>query len=159
METPTVETQIAGFIASYTPEMASAIHACRSRMRSHFPRGFELVFENYNALVFGFAPSPRTADALISIAAYPRWVTLFFLNGTTLHDPTALLEGSGRQVRRITLNTPDDLDSAPVRALVAQAIKTVEPALAAAPALTTIVKSISAKQRPRRPAEKNGARR
>ncbi len=146
-----VEVRIAEFIARYTPEMAAAIAACRKRMQALFPRGFELIYDNYNALVFGYSPTQRTPDAFMSLAAYPRWVTLFVLQGVDLADPESLLQGVGVQVRGIPLESPAQIDSPPVRALIAQAMAPVAAALAAAPELCPVVKSVSAKQRSRRP--------
>ena len=145
------ESRITEFIGKYTPEVATTIAGCRERLRALFPRGYELVFDNYNALVFGFAPSEKSSESFLSIAAYPRWVTLFFLNGATLRDPGKLLQGSGSQVRGIRLNTPDDLDRDGIKMLIAQAISPIAGALNAAPPLETIVKLVSLKQRPRRP--------
>ena len=146
-----METRIATFLDKYSAEVASELRDARIRLRAKFPRGFELVFDNYNALVFAFSPSERTSDAFISVAGYPRWVTLFFLRGADLDDPAGLLEGQGKQVRSIRLKRPEDLNSREVEALIVQAIRPHATALLAAPELTTIVKSVSAKQRPRRP--------
>ena len=126
----------------------------RARLRSFFPRGFELVFDNYNALVFGISTTERAKEAFISVAGYPKWLTLFFLYGTQLRDSKGLLEGSGKQVRSIRLKTPEDINKTEVEALIAQAIRPHESALQAAPPLTTTIKMIVAKQRPRRPASK-----
>jgi hypothetical protein len=145
------ETRIADFVAKYTPEMAASIVACRSKLRALFPRGFELIYDNYNALVFGFAPSEKTSESFLSIAAYPRWITLFFLNGATLPDPHKLLQGSGTQVRGVRLASPADLDSPKIRQLIALARTPVASALSQAPPLITVIKLVSAKQRPRRP--------
>jgi len=46
--------------------------------------------------LFGIAASERSTDSFISIAGYPRWVTLFFLDGKDLDDPQGLLEGQGK---------------------------------------------------------------
>jgi len=151
MNSPAAERQIAGFVAKYTPEIILAIQASRQRMHALFPRGFELVYDNYNALVFGFSPSERSSGAFISLAAYPRWVTLFFLHGASLNDPEKLLRGTGGQVRSIRLAAPEDIDGPPVKALIKQAMEPVAAALAGAPVLSAVIKSISAKQRPRRP--------
>ena len=151
MNTASVESRIAEFIAKYTPEMAIDIAACRQKLRSLFPRGYELVFDNYNALVFGIAPAEKTREAFISIAAYPRWITLFFLNGATLTDPNELLQGSGIQVRGIKLTTPSDIDKPDVRALITQACAPVAQDLDEAPPMHTVIKLVSTKQRARRP--------
>ena len=145
------EARLAEFIGRYAPEIARSIKGCRAKLHGLFPRGYELVYDNYNALVFGFGPTERASAAVLSLAAYPRWVTLFFLKGTTLKDPESLLRGGGNQVRGITLESPEDIDKPAVRALIAQALDPLEAALAHAPPLVTIVKSESAKQRPRRP--------
>lgn len=152
MSDAAIERRIETFVARYTPAIAAQLRDARQRLRSHFPRGVEMVFDNYNALVFGIGPTERTRESFISIAGYPKWVTLFFLDGAGLDDPDGLLEGDGKQVRGIRLKTPADLDAAPVRALIEQAIAPYRPALAAAPPLSTVIKAEVARQRPRRPA-------
>jgi len=146
------DARIEAFIAKYTPEIAAQLRDARRRLRARFPRGVEMVFDNYNALVFGIGPSDRTRESFISIAGYPKWVTLFFLDGAGLADPAGLLEGDGRQVRGIRLKTPADLDSPAVDALIAQAVAPHAAALAAAAPLSTVIKAEAGRQRPRRPA-------
>ena len=86
------------------------------------PAATELVYDNYNALVFGFGPTDRASEAILSLALYPRWVTVFFLRGAELPDPENLLQGTGRQVRSIRLGAASDLQSPAVEALIAEAI-------------------------------------
>ncbi len=119
-------------------------------MRALFPRRHELGFDNYNALVFGISATGRTTDAFVSIAAYPRRVTLFLLHGRDLSDPEGLLEGTGKQVRGVRLGDATDLDRPAVLALTAEAA--AAHATAFASALTTTIRTVVEKQRPRRPA-------
>jgi hypothetical protein len=147
-----VESQIDAFLAKYTPEIEARLRAARARLRAAFPRGVEMVFDNYNALVFGIGPTERTSDSFISIAGYPRWVTLFFLRGAELDDPAGLLEGGGSQVRGVRLTEAGDLDRPEIAALIAQASGPHLPALQAAQPLHTVVKMVARRQRPRRPA-------
>lgn len=151
MKVRSTDNQIAQFIGKYTPELQMQLIECRAKLRSRFPRGYELVYDNYNALVFGISPSERASDALVSIAGYPKWVTLFFLHGAKLNDPKHLLQGEGTQVRSIRLANPTQLDEPAIQSLIAQAVAPHKSDFREAPPLTTIVKSISAKQRPRRP--------
>ena len=146
----TAEQQLASFLAKYTPEMQKAAKAARTKMRALFPRAIELVYDNYNALVIGYGPTEKASDAVCSIAIYPRWVTLFFLNGTKLRDPQKLLGGSGKIVHQIRLGDAGDLDLPAVRALVAQAIGRSDVPFDGPRKL--VIKAVSAKQRPRRPA-------
>ncbi len=152
MNVPAIESQISAFLKKYTPAIEGQLREARVRFRAKFPRGFELVYDNYNTLVFAISPTERTSDAFLSVVGYPKWVTLFFLNGKDLRDPNGLLEGQGKQVRSIRLKQPADINTAQVEALIAQAVLRHKAAFLAAPVLTTIVKLVSAKQRPRRPA-------
>ena len=77
LKSPSVEVQLSGFIGKYTPEIALAIRACRKKVHAIIPRGYELVYDNYNALVSGFGPTERPSEAIFSIVVYPRWVSLF----------------------------------------------------------------------------------
>ena len=153
MSAKTATAQLAGFIAKFTPEVAAAAKEALARMRRRWPGAIELVYDNYNALAIGFAPSERASDAVFSIAVFPRWVSLCFLQtGTQLTDPKRLLKGSGNRVRHIRLESPADIDSADVRALMKEALELAEvkiPRRAAKPRI--LIRSVSAKQRPRRP--------
>ncbi|MFG6485489.1 hypothetical protein ACG04R_02325 [Roseateles sp. BYS78W] len=152
MPTDPTARQVADLIARYTPEMADAITACRRKLCARVPRGYELVYDNYNALAIGYAWADKASASLVSIAAYPRWVTLFFLYGKDLPDPDGLLEGDGVRVRSIRLDAPGDLDRPAVRRLLDLALAPHEADFAAAPPLKTVIKAITARQRERRPA-------
>ncbi len=146
------ENQIAEFLAKYTPEMVASGKDARARMRQAIPGGFEFVYDNYNALVFGYGPSDRPSEAVLSLALMPKWVTLCFLKGTKLADPKKLLRGSGNVVRNVRLGGPGDLDDPYISGLIGDAIAAASPVFpndGAAP--RTVIRSVSAKQRPRRP--------
>jgi Domain of unknown function (DU1801) len=144
------EKKIESFLKKYSPEIATELRAGRKRLHKLFPRGYELIYDNYNALVFAFSASERATDLVLSIAGYPKWVTLFFANGATLSDPYKLLQGSGSRIRGVRLTSADDLDDPQVLALIKQAQSMKAAELRAAKPLQTVVRSISAKQRPRR---------
>jgi len=141
--------QLKAFIAKFDAKDQRLIRAARSAMRKRLPTAHELVYDNYNALVIGFGPTEKASDAVISLALYPRWVTLFFLCGATLPDPLALLKGSGKQVRSIRLETASILDTPGVRALLDAALAEADPPMPSRGRV--IIKSVSAKQRARRP--------
>lgn len=151
MTATSTDSQIADFLDRYTPAIAAQLREARTRLCAYFPRGFELVFDNYNALVFAISPTERSQDAFVSVAGYPKWVTLFFLHGTALDDPAKLLQGDGKQVRSIRLKSPADLDAPAIAALIRQAVNAHQAELGAAPPISTVIKAVVAKQRPRRP--------
>jgi hypothetical protein len=149
--------QLASFIAKYDPEVARVAEEVLDKMRIHFPTALELVYDNYNALAIGFVPSERTSDAIFSIVLYPKWVTLFFLQAKGLSDPSGILRGSGKVVRHIVLPSQELLEDPAVQDLMRQAQDLAKVPFDPSGAHRLIIKSISAKQRPRRPATKSAA--
>ena len=143
--------RIEHFIGKYPPDIASGLTAARARMRSRVLRGYEWVYDNYNALVFAYGPVGHAREAVLSLAAYPRWVTLFLLQGADLEDPHAVLRGNGGSVRSVRLVRPGQLDEPALAALIEAALAPHSAAFAAAPPLRTVIESVSARQRPRRP--------
>jgi hypothetical protein len=152
MTDPSPARLLEGFLARYSPEVAKAAKAALRRLRPLFPGAFELVYDNYNALAIGFSPTGRASDVVVSIAVYPRWVSLFFLRGAALPDPERVLRGGGRQVRHVVLQPVGVLESPAVQRLLRQAITRSAKPLDKARRRTLVIKSVSTKQRPRRPA-------
>jgi hypothetical protein len=142
--------QVAGFIAKFDPRIARIIRAARARLRRLFPTAVELVYDNYNALAIGFAPNERTSEVFVSVAGYARGVTLYFMRGRSLPDPHRLLQGEGNQGAFIRLDEAGRIDEPAVRALLAAAVRQGTTPLPKTGRGRTIVKSVSAKQRPRR---------
>jgi hypothetical protein len=147
----TAESELAGFIAEFSPEMQDRIRACRSKLRARFPDAVELVYDNYNFLVIGFGPTLRASDAILSLAAHARGMNLCFLQrGPELPDPSSILRGSGKVARNVVLDSPDDLDRPEVMALINAALERAATPMSASKGAEVIIKSVSAKQRPRR---------
>jgi hypothetical protein len=151
MSEPSPAKQLDGFIAKFTPELAKQIRAAVKKMRARFPTAQVLIYDNYNALAIGFGPSERASEAVFSIAAYPKWISLFFLQATKLKDPKRLLQGSGKVAKHIVLTELALLDDRDVAALMDAALKTAKVPLPSIGKGKLVIKSISAKQRPRRP--------
>jgi hypothetical protein len=147
------EQQLASFIAKFTPEVASVTHSILARMRERYPTAVELVYDNYNALAIGFGATERSSQAIFSIAVFPKWVSLFFLNARDLPDPDNLLQGQGKVARHIRLPSAARLDELSVKKLMQEATARAAVPFAPQGAPRTIIKSISVKQRPRRPGE------
>ena len=144
--------QWAAFLSKYDPASAARAKAAVARLRKYVPGAVELVYDNYNALVVGFGPSERASEAILSIALYPRWVTLFFLQGARLDDPARLLKGAGTRVRHVILSDVAILDEPALRGLIRQAIATAPRPIDVRVPRRMVIRSVSARQRPRRPA-------
>ena len=69
----------------------------------HYPQCNELIYDNYNAVAFGWSPTDRVGHTFCSIAAgrTSHNVHFGFYWGTELSDPKKLLLGDGNQYRYI----------------------------------------------------------
>lgn len=148
---PAAQAQLDGFIDKFTPAVAALTRALMARAAAQLPGAVIPVYDNYNALAIGFGASDRVKDVIFSLAVMPRWVTLCFTWGVKLDDPKGLLKGEGSQVRHIRLLTAEAWDSPDVQALVGQALAQAERPIDPAGQGGIVIKSVSAKQRPRRP--------
>jgi hypothetical protein len=146
------KARLDGFLATYSPHVAALGRAAYKKMRQLLPGAFELVYDNYNALVIGFSPTERPSDAIFSIALYPRWVNLFFLDeGASLPDPHGLLKGSGKIVRGLRLESAADLDKPAVRALIGEALARADTPMDRTRRNQIVIRAVSARKRRRRP--------
>jgi len=143
------ETQLASFIAKFDPLVATKIRALRAALRKRLPAANELVYDNYNFFVIGFATTERTSTALFSLAANAHGIGLHFYWGATLPDPHKILQGSGSQNRFVRLPESSALADPKIVALLNDAVAQAKVPLGKTPGYT-VVKSVSAKQRPRR---------
>src|SRR3569832_1678157 len=113
-----------------------------------------MVYDNYNALVCGFCPTERPSEAILSLAIFPRYVSLCFLQGARLPraaDPGRRLQGAGSVVRHVRLADASTLDEPEVRALIDAALAYAAVPLDPRGPYRLVIKSVSPKQRPRRP--------
>jgi hypothetical protein len=145
-----VEWQLKDFIAKFEPRHQKLIRAVRKELRKRFPTAYELVYDNYNFFVIGYSATERTSDAIFSVAAAANGLGLCFIHGAALPDPKKILLGSGGQTRFIRLESAEVLMRPDVEALISAAITRAKTPLPASGRGKLIIKSVSAKQRPRR---------
>ena len=144
------ERQLKSFIAKFEPKHQKLIRAVRKALRHRFPTAYELAYDNYNFFVIGYGSTERPSDAIVSMAAGANGVGLCFIHGAKLPDPHKLLLGSGNQTRFIRLESVDVLARPEVEALIVAAIARAKTPLPARGRDRLIIRSVSAKQRPRR---------
>src|ERR1700678_2813516 len=147
MSDPTPAQQLGSFLAKFDPRVAASARAALAQLRKKLPGAIELVYDNYNALAIGFGPGEKTSEAIFSIAVFPRWISLFFLQGVGLEDPDRLLKGTGKVARHVVLPRLDALDDPRLLALMEQAVEKARVPFPAQGQRRLVIKSISAKQR------------
>jgi Domain of unknown function (DU1801) len=143
--------QLDSFLAKYNPGISSLARRTLLKMRKRLAGSLEMVYDNYNALVIGFVPNERPSDAIFSIALYPDHVSLCFLQGAGIPDPKHRLLGSGNVARHVRIESAATLDDPEIVSLMNAALHRAKVPLDPKKPRRLIIKSISAKQRPRRP--------
>lgn len=144
------EKQLRGFLSKFAPAHQKLIRAVRGVLRKRFPTADELVYDNYNFFVIGYGPAERPSDAILSIAAAANGVGVCFIRGATLPDPKRVLRGSGKQTRFLRVPSADVLKRPEVEALMTAAAARARTPLRSRGRGRLVIRSVSAKQRPRR---------
>ena len=144
------EQQLQNFIGKFEPKHQAVIRAARKKLRKRFPTATELAYDNYNFFVIGFGPNERPSDCIVTIAAAANGVGLCFVRGASLPDPEKVLLGSGKQTRFVRLPSANVLGRPAVQTLLSVAAERAETPLPASGCGRLVIRSVSAKQRPRR---------
>ena len=146
------EAQLKDFISKFDPRHQRLIRSFRKTLRSRFPTANELVYDNYNFFVIGYCSTERPSDCIVSIAAGANGVSLSFYYGAGLPDPHHVLSGSGNQNCFVRLDSEATLRRPEIQALISAAASQAKTPLRESGKGQLIIRSISAKQRPRRSA-------
>ena len=146
------EKQLAGFVGKFSPPNQRLIRSVRRALRRRFPTAHELVYDNYNFFVIGYCSTERPSDCLISLAADANGLGVCFTHGAKLPDPKKILSGAGKQTRFLRLESAGVLARPEVEALLRAAVEEAKVPFPATGQRQLIIRSVSAKQRPRRKA-------
>lgn len=144
------EAQVETFIDKFEPASAALIRDLREALRRRFPDAVEMVWDNYNFLVFGYGPADRPSDYVVSLAAAANGVSLSFNRGAELQDPDAVLQGSAKVNRFIRLPTANVLARPEVEAMITRACELNGTPRPWSGEGRLVVRGVAAKQRPRR---------
>jgi hypothetical protein len=149
------EEQLRCFIEKFEPKHQAIIRNARKKLRKRFPTATEFAYDNYNFFVIGFGPNEHPSHCFVTIAAAFNGVGLCFVRGASLPDPEKILLGSGKQTRFIRLPSADVLDHSAVQRLLSVAAKRAQNPLPLTGHGKLVIRSVSAKQRPRRKLRKD----
>ena len=144
------EKQLQSFIGKFEPKHQALIRAVRKILRKRLPTAKELVWDNYNFFVIGYSATERPSDSIVQIAAAANGVGLAFYHGADLPDPHKILQGSGTQNRFVRVESSETLNRPEVKALIDAAEAQAKTPFPKSGGRKVIIRSISAKQKPRR---------
>lgn len=149
----TEREQLQRMVARFEPAIAGLAKKALGKVRKLTPGAVEMVYDNFNALVIGFAPGERPSEAVFSIVLYPNCVNLFFVQGKGLPDPAKRLRGSGNQVRSIRLESAATLDEPEILELLNVALYRAKVPFDPKQKGRLVIRAISKKRKPRRPGQ------
>jgi hypothetical protein len=117
----TIEKTLWEVLSDRTDKVVEIALAARKSVLKAATGCSEFVGETYCVLnLFSF--TGKHGQAFIHIATYSNHVNLGFSHGTQLDDPEGLLEGTGKLIRHIRLNSKSQLRSKSVKDLIANAV-------------------------------------
>jgi hypothetical protein len=140
------------FLLPYPDKVKAAALWLRDFVWDIYPDTNELIYDNYNAVAFGWSPTDKAGDVFCSIAVFSDHVNFGFNRGVDIDDPGNMLLGDGSQYRYIKVKHKEDFPEWYIKQLLQEAyqnsISRMKPVKN--PVMgETIVKSISpVKRRP-----------
>ena len=140
------------FLKPFSNEIRETVLKLRDFVWEQYPQTNELIYDNYNALAFGWSPTDKVGHTFCSIAVgrTSKNIHFGFYWGSEVNDPKKILLGEGNQYRYILVDNFKTFPKAYMRKLVANAYdnsiaKVKDPGLILHG--LTVTKSVSLKKR------------
>src|ERR1700737_3925313 len=111
------------FLKPYDREIRDLALQLRALVLEEMAPCYENIYDAYSAVAIGYGTSERLGDGIFHIAVYSKHVNLGFNDGATLADPKGILQGTGNQIRHITIKIPADLARPEIRSYIRRALK------------------------------------
>ncbi len=152
-------TDLLKFLKPFSTEIQEIVLSLRVFVWDLYPQANELIYDNYNALAFGWSPTDRVNHTFCSIAVgrTSKNIHFGFYWGSEISDPKKLLIGEGKQYRYILVPRLEEFPWAYIKKLVKEgyqnSLKKVKDKKQIMSG-QTITKSISAAKRTLKPKKK-----
>ena len=140
------------FLKSFPEDVKETVWWLRDFVWTLYPKTNELIYDNYNALAFGWSVTEKLGHTFCSIAVgrTSRNIHFGFYWGSQITDPENKLLGKGNQYRYILVKSKEDFPKDYIKKLLKEAyansfakVKDKKQIIQGA----TITKSISEKKR------------
>ncbi|MFL5752886.1 MAG: hypothetical protein ACJ76F_05720 [Bacteroidia bacterium] len=150
------------FLRPFGTEITELVMWMRGFFWDLYPKANELIYDNYNALAFGWSPTEKVGHTFCSIAVgrTGKNVHFGFYWGSELSDPERRLLGNGNQYRYLLIRDQKSFPKTYLKELIKEAwlnslSKVKEPTQIVNG--KTIVKSVSLSKRKKKVAGKKAA--
>jgi hypothetical protein len=102
----------------FDPRVQRLMLRAREYVWRHFKPKTEAVFEAKYTGVVWYGVGGKMKERTVYTAGFTSHVNIGFLHGASLPDPHRILKGKGAQMRHVQIKGPEDLDSAPLAAVL-----------------------------------------
>ncbi len=111
------------FLAVFDKNIIDRVMWLREFAWDLYPTANELIYDNYNALAFGWSPTEKQGHIFCSIAVgrTSKNVHFGFYWGSQIADPKKILLGQGNQYRYILVTSKKDFPKTYIKKLVKEA--------------------------------------
>jgi hypothetical protein len=111
------------FLKPFEKNIQEIVLWLRDFVWDQYPTANELIYDNYNALAFGWSPTDRVGHVFCSIAIgrTSKNIHFGFYWGSELSDPKKMLLGEGNQYRYILVKSKEEFPKAYIKKLVKEA--------------------------------------
>ena len=111
------------FLAPFDEATKELVLWLRAFVWDLYPTANELIYDNYNALAFGWSPTEKLGHTFCSIAVgrTSKNIHFGFYWGSQLADPAKLLIGEGNQYRYILVKNKDSFPADYIKQLLVDA--------------------------------------
>lgn len=96
------------FLLPYPDKVKASALWLREFVWDIYPDTNELIYDNYNAVAYGWSPTDKAGDVFCSIAVFSDHVNFGFNRGVDIDDPGNMLLGDGSQYRYIKVKDKED---------------------------------------------------
>lgn len=109
------------FLKPYPEQVQELALWLREFVWDLYPGSNELIYDNYNALAFGWSPTDRLGHTFCSVAVLANYVHFGFYWGVEITDPKKILLGKGNQYRYIIVKDKNDFPKTYIKQLLKEA--------------------------------------
>src|SRR5215471_13581292 len=111
------------FLKPFGAEITERVMSLREFVWDLYPNANELIYDNYNALAFGWSPTDRQGHTFCSIAVWRNGNNIHFgfYWGSEINDPDKILLGKGNQYRYILVKDKNDFPKTYIKKLLKEA--------------------------------------